>query len=221
MGCGNGDFGSTGFEYEKFKFSEEQTKEIICLTKKLEISLERLVLICLVKSIFSLTGKKEIIIEMISNGRFNHPYPTDLPISHTVGELCLIYPVLISEPDSMLPVGQFLNHINQQIQDVPSVLSFTSFLRSGFYSKYNHPSIFFNFIGDLDIHPNIKLLKEDIGSVCPPVVPSDSIQFSLLNLQSFISEDSLHLEFGYYCHLFSSHFIKSLVDKTCFYLLPC
>lgn len=157
---------------------------------------EELLIIALVKTLGEIMQKEEFVIELESHGR--EEVFEELDISGTVGWFTAIYPVELKiEKDN---TGEQIKELKEQIRKVPlngfdfGILKYINKCEA--FRKYTGGGIRFNYLGSFKEGLENELFDVEIN-ISEDEVAKCNIQDTVLDINSYVSDNDLHISFGY------------------------
>ncbi|MCG8569092.1 MAG: condensation domain-containing protein, partial [Spirochaetes bacterium] len=192
---------------------EDSEKLSSALQQKYHFQAYHLLLTCLVSTLTSWIGKKDIWIDFESHGRENLGFDHDL--SRTIGWFTAVYPVLFSQERGNNYLD-LTNHIMNQLNNVPNqgiTYGLLKYIKQD-KSIVNLPSseIAFNYLGDLtDLTNDNHMFKlEHFAGMS--VDPGNKLSY-LLNIDVIQHNKQFHIVFSYSKNIFKEKTMIDLKDK--------
>lgn len=177
--------------------SEEETQQVRLKASEQFVSMEHIMLGCVVMALRKLLHKERLVVEMEGHGRGD--VSENLNITRTVGWFTSVYPVLIDITEDN--INSYIEKIAETLSAVPSgglsygVLKYLS--KDGLGESLDIAAdIRFNYLGEFDQNLNSEFMSIsnfDFGYTVDPDYPVDF----LFDINSIIIENKLRINLNY------------------------
>jgi amino acid adenylation domain-containing protein/non-ribosomal peptide synthase protein (TIGR01720 family) len=199
--------------------SEEDTRLIFQeLSSVYNTRIDEFLLVPLVRTIGRWTGNKSVLIDLEKDGREEGVLSVD--ISRTIGRFTLNFPILLASSESG-SIEEDIKNTKEQIRRVTNSGVGYGLLRyciedraiRNRLGELPTAEVSFNYSGSFDesitVAPFIRFTKEKKGSNCDPFIHRSH----LLQIESYIMDNQLQIEWTYSQNIHRSSSIESLARE--------